>query len=364
MDLILLQLCYIFTLWAVFSEAVAPAPHELEMQSHEQTTYRTWHSKIALRDIPVLRGRTVTYDEVAYVAWAPYNWLESFDPGLRHGLVPSFSRSRRAAVAAFWDPNSRTFWTSTVPQYGTSPAQGRKDHMIAEHQKAPMWWSVAEPYAGFRGASVFHAEDGAYYDWESSQVPESHYPRGSIVAAFGSNGGRPDYMPYEMAPCSSCRVPDDSKAAVGATKGCEDVARELGVLTLSTAANNARASSKPWLRAFMAERDLFVPLPEEEKQRLRRPLTPPGAQLPLVQPKPPERPQLPKQPDRSFEPPPSNQQHGADVEDQLHEQQNQQRQYATRYNRQSPSQKPGSGTPSASPRSSGNNTPSRRPMRV
>ncbi|KAL9598718.1 MAG: hypothetical protein Q9179_003810 [Wetmoreana sp. 5 TL-2023] len=79
---------------------------------------------------------------------------------------------------------------------------------------APVWWAQA----GLVNRR-FHAEDGAFYNWETStdaNTVDGRYPSGSIVAVWGTFDR--DKTSHEVSSCIGPRIPS-----------CKDVARALGV---------------------------------------------------------------------------------------------------------------------------------------
>ncbi|KAI9758154.1 MAG: hypothetical protein M4579_003187 [Chaenotheca gracillima] len=148
------------------------------------------------------------YQAVLDVARAHYNWLRDEAPD-------SIVRETRL-VAVMWVPTSGIFFASTVPR------GSYKALMLREGERlAPLWFNQVQSLV-IGSTAQFHAEDSAYFSWESSADPEDKnqngnaYPEGSLIAAWGKYPN--DRNDREIPLCSTKRVPS-----------CRTVARQLGV---------------------------------------------------------------------------------------------------------------------------------------
>ncbi|TKX24888.1 hypothetical protein C1H76_2841 [Elsinoe australis] len=172
-----------------------------------------------------------------------------------------FTRTGAVTVATFWDPEEKKFFTSTVPQH-RDDSYGRKDVMIRDYSKAPIWAAQSEGYRHAGGASILYAEDGAYYNWE--ERGRTKYPVGSIVASCGGSSDT-----YELPACTHRPPPQGRAATAQSTVGCDTVAQALGVSTSLSLGVSGGAFNRAFLRGLKEERQRFLLLPVEEQQRLR-----------------------------------------------------------------------------------------------
>lgn len=93
---------------------------------------------------------------------------------------PRVSDMKTLLVAAYYEPISRTVYTSSVP-YG-----GHKRNMQQTAARdAPLWFNQVKSLPLTHPA--WHAEDGAYYAYEATtnKKPTDFYNPGSMVAAYG-----------------------------------------------------------------------------------------------------------------------------------------------------------------------------------
>lgn len=152
----------------------------------------TWHSES--RYFAAERVRQFGFYGLRDIAKGHYDWLKD-QPG-------STSSKRKCMVAAFWDPNIKTIYASSIP---LGP---RKVEMIAASYSsgaAPSWYNQVRRFVKSNMNSVpIHAEDGAYYNYETTvaaQAKNGRYPDGSMIAIYGKYANWPN--PGPIAPCGA-----------------------------------------------------------------------------------------------------------------------------------------------------------------
>lgn len=151
-------------------------------------------------------GKEVNYEAALLVAHQHYNWVKD---------QPNFCTSTGTClVAVFAEPTSRKFYASTI-------ARGLKNDLMRETgaQAAPVWYNQVKDGRISGARSTFDAEDGAYFNWESSQHGQTqggHYPEGSVVAVWGKYPGNP-IEGKQVMPCQN------------KNPSCQTVAQNLGV---------------------------------------------------------------------------------------------------------------------------------------
>ncbi|KAK0512904.1 hypothetical protein JMJ35_004921 [Cladonia borealis] len=116
-------------------------------------------------------GQAITYRGLMDIVEKQYSYVNA---------QPGQSTADACMIAAYWEPNSRTLYSSTVP-YG-----GRKIVMERTAARdAPVWFNQVRNLAPSH--TQWHAEDGAYYTYEvaTEQKPTGNrYNPGSMVAAY------------------------------------------------------------------------------------------------------------------------------------------------------------------------------------
>lgn len=101
-----------------------------------------------------------------------------------------------------YDPTLGKAFASTIPR------NGRRAMILAEAQKkndpsAEVWWEAKKKS---KGKNVLHAEDDAWFEWETSggktkKGSKWPYPKNSIVAVWASFNNAPS---KEYHPCEDC----------------------------------------------------------------------------------------------------------------------------------------------------------------
>lgn len=179
----------------------------------EPTWYAEYRLASILKDVPV---DAVQPGHVVQVAALLFRALEQQEPNFditsNGGLY--------TIVAVLWDPEHQMFWASTIPR------GAQKQEMLKEGpQVAPAWYNqirrlVSPPNAHGKREAFLHAEDGAYYNWETrtkrSRITNGRYPAELAIAAWGRARGERDHQ-YELCHGSK-RTPN-----------CRTVADQLGV---------------------------------------------------------------------------------------------------------------------------------------
>ena len=86
-------------------------------------------------------------------------------------------------VAAFWDPTNSVVYASTIP---VGPRRAEMKEAASEFHAAPAWYNQARTVIGGSNPKI-HAEDGAFYNYESAQIVQNGqpYPPGSMIAIYG-----------------------------------------------------------------------------------------------------------------------------------------------------------------------------------
>ena len=156
-------------------------------------------------------GQAITYRGLMDIVEKQYNYVNA---------QPGQSTAVTCMVAAYWEPNSRTVYSSTVP-YG-----GRKIVMERTAARdAPVWYNQVKNLAPSH--TQWHAEDGAYYTYEvtTEQKPTSNrYNPGSMVAAHGRRWKGDNEGPHPLCGADPRRNPS-----------CQQVAAALGIAQGNTA---------------------------------------------------------------------------------------------------------------------------------
>ena len=89
-------------------------------------------------------------------------------------------------VAAFCDPITETSFASSIPQ---GPRKAEMIEASVNNGAAPAWYAqVGRLLRAITRTHAVHAEDGAWYNYETSkgaQVDNGRYPDGSMIAIYG-----------------------------------------------------------------------------------------------------------------------------------------------------------------------------------
>ena len=135
-------------------------------------------------------------------------------------------------VAAFWDPVTKTVFASSVP---LGPRKAEMIEASRFHSAAPYWYSQVRPIVDSNvAAPAIHAEDGAYYNYETSSANNGQYPAGSMIAIYGK------YANWQTAgPISPCGADIYARQP-----SCIDVANGLGVKWQPDARDRALAQAQ------------------------------------------------------------------------------------------------------------------------
>ncbi|KAF2159423.1 hypothetical protein M409DRAFT_60774 [Zasmidium cellare ATCC 36951] len=171
------------------------APQTLAMQQRGNgaawSSKPTWYSRYPLASVfsDKQAGDVDQYD-VIEVAALSYNWLVQQNSDWK----TRSTKKGYCLVAVIWDPVTQVFTVSSIPQ---GP---RKEDMIKRATGppsafnpligAPNWYQQAR---GFIDANSkkgkFHAEDGAFFNWESSVAPariaNGQYQGGLVLGVYG-----------------------------------------------------------------------------------------------------------------------------------------------------------------------------------
>ncbi len=158
------------------------------------------------------------------IAKRHYDWLKD-QPG-------ATTPNGHCMVAAFWDPNTQTVWASSIP---LGP---RKAIMIGTSRNkgaAPSWFNQVDKILNPNKAKI-HAEDGAYYNYETStdaQANNGRYPEGSMIAIYGK------YIDKNPGPIDPCGAGENAR-----DPSCMAVANALGVRYKPNAADRALSAAQ------------------------------------------------------------------------------------------------------------------------
>jgi len=193
------------------------------------TNEPTWYAEVEMPTNTVLN-----YLGVFAIARAHYEWLV-----LQPGTTTS-SNSGTRLVAAMWDLNSQVVFLSAVP---VGPRKVAVAQSSISNGAASLWYNLVQGFvkATFPsppGINTFHAEDGVFFNLETStyaQTANKWYPFGSLLAVWGVYGNSP--QPGLINLCSTPKAADGSS---GRTPTCQDVVRSLGVQFTANPLHNRR----------------------------------------------------------------------------------------------------------------------------
>lgn len=170
----------------------------------------TWHAETPAQFLQGGGQAELDYSWVLEIAHQHYNWLQ--------GQENSKTYKGACMVAALWDPNSRKVYASSIPQ------GARKRTMTSESKyngRAPVWYNIVRPFMGYSSNPPLHAEDGVFFNWETSggtQMTNGHYPAGSIIAVWGKYATSGTDREISLCKTEASRNPT-----------CQAVAEALGV---------------------------------------------------------------------------------------------------------------------------------------
>ncbi|KAK3935134.1 hypothetical protein QBC46DRAFT_272414 [Diplogelasinospora grovesii] len=163
----------------------------------------TWHQETLGAFLPGDKN----YEQVLDIAHAYYNWLKDQPNAVTPNGV--------CMVAVMWDPVSKIVYASSIPQ---GPRK-------AQNGAAPLWYGqvrqFVSAYPAPPSANPFHAEDGVFFNFETSKgtnTANGRYPDGCIIAVWGKYPS--DATDREISLCST---PDSRNPT------CQGVAQALGV---------------------------------------------------------------------------------------------------------------------------------------
>lgn len=178
-----------------------------EASDWDQKKMQTWGSSIP----DPANGRALAYSGLEDIVKKQFNYVWA---------QLGQSKTKALMVAAYYEPNSRTVYSSSVPYGGR-----RKAMQETAARDAPVWFSKVQ---GLSPSNPFwHAEDGAYYTYEvtTNRKPTGNtYNQGSMVAAYGFPVKGADVGPYALCGKSPRRNPS-----------CQQVAEALGIAQGDTA---------------------------------------------------------------------------------------------------------------------------------
>lgn len=142
---------------------------------------RTWHADFPLT---AFHREPLSFDDL-------YAFAKSYYAMLMVKLKPAEGSKNANAVelvAALYVPSVVRGGKGHV-YISTIPRGSRKAYMAANKAKAPVWGAqVANLRSTVNNhANPFHAEDGVYFNFESTNVvpTRAHYPHGSKIAVYG-----------------------------------------------------------------------------------------------------------------------------------------------------------------------------------
>ncbi|KAI8944516.1 hypothetical protein F4801DRAFT_594890 [Xylaria longipes] len=163
-----------------------------------------------------------SYETNLQLAKTHFDWLmdpNNYEPDGR-------SKNGFLIVAVMFDPSSRWHFASTVPM-------GRRKSVMRSVGRtvAPRWYSEAIRGKSSNTRLLFHAEDGVYFNYESSDKAQMNsdpqqkpYPRGSVIATYGFQKDVTTneiiQPPKRMPSCSS---------SLNKNPSCQKIASGLGV---------------------------------------------------------------------------------------------------------------------------------------
>ncbi|KAI4234542.1 MAG: hypothetical protein LQ352_008168, partial [Teloschistes flavicans] len=165
------------TVIASFHYVVHGTPLPMVLWDGEDDVYRdrpTWHAETSGFFFQH-RIRSLGFFGLRDIAKSHYEWVST-----QRGAT---TFNGHCMVAAFWDPTSSRVYASTIPQ---GPRRAEMKEAASEFGAAPAWYNQARTIIGGSNPKI-HAEDGAFYNYESAQIVQNGqpYPPGSMIAIYG-----------------------------------------------------------------------------------------------------------------------------------------------------------------------------------
>ncbi|KAI0181664.1 hypothetical protein GGR52DRAFT_577999 [Hypoxylon sp. FL1284] len=159
------------------------------------------------------------------LAEAHVEWL--LDPKNGQQNVLSERAPHWVTVAVMYDPISKWHFASTTPRgkrWGIMKNEGER--------VAPKWRAAA-------ATSMFHAEDAAYFNFESSSKAMLPYANGTVIATFGKRDAQPgDKLPNGRIALPAC-------PGGGLVPSCQEIAKKLGVTHATWKTHNGDTMREP-----------------------------------------------------------------------------------------------------------------------
>ncbi|QIW98705.1 hypothetical protein AMS68_004223 [Peltaster fructicola] len=196
-------------------------PAESTYTNWDVDTKRTFHAQYAVSD--VLRSTTqVSNADIAALAKDLWDSLDR-----EYGTAwASYNGARLLSV--LYDDVANSFWASTIP---LGPQKQLMINAVSTGKLATAWYRETKYLitgSGNNQNAKYHAEDGAYYNWETN-APQDRWEFGMYtgnmkILTYGSYSKDPNDTPSVVPLCSISRDPS-----------CRAVAYELGVLEITRA---------------------------------------------------------------------------------------------------------------------------------
>ena len=219
-DLSTLCIIATFCLW------VDGSPLVMTLWEGNSAAYRqrpTWHYE-STNYFTIQRIDTLGFYGLRDIAKDHYDWLKT-QPG-------ATTFNGHCMVAAFWDPVTRTVFASSIP---LGPRKGEMIAASLNNYAAPYWYNQVYTLINANTAAPpIHAEDGAYYNYETSAANDGPYPAGSMIAIYGK------FQNQQFAgPINPCGAYIYSRSP-----SCIEVANALGVKYEPDATDRALAQAQ------------------------------------------------------------------------------------------------------------------------
>ena len=204
------------------SSFMTPTDRVQEMASWENTDDTTWLAQTKV-------NQAITLPQLYTIANSHFNWVKTQkNPETIAGTL---------LVAALYVPTVQTVFASTIPRDGTLISQ-----MNDGSKKSPVWHYRSEDFmpgwAASSKASIFHAEDSAYFHFESTTRTYSNlvgneeaakrqkYPSGTLLAVWGYYPNDPPEKKHTGRPIDLC---DSRPRRNQRSPNCRQIAKSLGV---------------------------------------------------------------------------------------------------------------------------------------
>ena len=197
---------------ASFHHLVQGAPLQMVLWDGDSDVYKekpTWHAESSgffFQD----KVTSLGFFGLRDIAKSHYEWVS-----IQSGAT---TFNGHCMVAAFWDPTNSVVYASTIP---LGPRRAEMKEAASDFGAAPAWYNQARTVIGGSNPKI-HAEDGAFYNYESAQIVQNGqpYPPGSMIAIYGKYASWNQAGPID--PCGG---------------GTGDFARQPSCQTVSTNLN-------------------------------------------------------------------------------------------------------------------------------